>query len=355
MNYNHIPPDIMTKFLTDDLSAEEKQNAELHLAVCPECAAKLDEQRRFEDAAARSYPRTFSGRLDPDCEKAIDDAVRDRLNTPEESPAWKKRIRGAVVIQLGAVLTVALILFAMIITSGKKKAAGPNKVSAATAASAAAPAAKRSKEVTTAPAPSAEVPKADAEGSEAPLVMEPLNTGLIRLFSLNEISLRPGEKETFRQGAVCMDSPFEEGVCILLAVSPEREDPAAERAALQIVPAGTTVLISELSKSGEGDAVSAALFNRKKNDPVFVFARVVSSDEGASDIRIAGKDILKNLEDAPAPLRLAAVMHAAGKPQILLNREIRKKMLNELESLAKNEYADDLRISLFLEKLRKVK
>ena len=126
MNYNHIPSDVMTKYLTDDLSPEERRTAELHIAGCPECAAKLDEQRRFEDAAARSYPRTFSGKLDPECAKAIDDAVRDRLNTPEESPFWTKRIRGTVVIQFLTVAAVALVLFAMIVApsdsdKGKKE------------------------------------------------------------------------------------------------------------------------------------------------------------------------------------------------------------------------------------------
>ena len=365
MNYNHITPDVMTKFLTDDLSPEERQAAELHFAVCPECAAKLDEQRRFENDAARSYPRTFSGRLDPDCEKALGEAVREQLNAPAESPVWIKRIRGTVAIQVGAVAAVALLLFAMILApSGKKRTTdAPEK-----AGTAALPAQTKEASVKTPPAPVAvpaekEAPAEEvaAKPSEAeapvepPVVTEALNPGLIRLFALNEFSLRPTAKDTFRQGAVCMNSPFESGVCILLAVSPEKEDPAERRAELLIHPEGKTVLLSQVVKAGEEDTVSAALLNAEKKDPDFVFATVFSSDENAEQIRIAGKDVLKDDDPAPAPLRLAAVIHAAGKPRILLNREIRKKMLEELNALVKDEYAGDSRVVLFLEKLRKVK
>lgn len=367
MNYNHITPDIMTKFLTDDLSPEERQAAELHFAVCPECAAKLDEQRRFENDTARSYPRTFSGRLDPDSEKTISDAVREQLNEPAESPAWIKRIRGAVVIQVTAVAAVAIILFAMILApSGKKQPAASAPEKTGTAAVVPEQVKESSVKTTPSPAPAVAAEKGEAAATaakpaeqeaeapvEPPVVTEALNPGLIRLFALNEFSLRPTEKDTFRQGAVCMDSPFESGVCILLAVSPEKEDPAERRAELLIHPEGKTVLLSQVVKAGEEDTVSAALINGEKKDPDVVFATIFSSDEKAEQIRIAGKDILK--DGAPAPLRLAAVIHAAGKPRILLNREIRKKMLEELSALVKEEYAGDSRVALFLEKLRKVK
>ena len=363
MNCNHISPDIMTKFLTDDLSAEERRTAELHLAVCPECAAKLDEQRRFEDAAARSYPRTFSGRLDPEGEKAIDDAVRERLNAPEVSPAWKKRIRGTVAVQLGAVAAVALMLLVMIVLPSRPKSkAAPVRKKAAKAVQtvqvvpAAVPAETKSRPAAAVVQEAVEPETEEEEDLGSLYVMEALNPGLVRLFSLNEISLRPPEKSSFREGAICMYSPFEKGICILLAAAPGKAEQPESSAGLRIVPRGKTVLLSELSRSGESDVVSAALLNLKKNQADFVFAAVMPSEAGDAPLfQIAEKDVLQDSVNAPAQLRLAAVMHAAGKPRILLNREIRKKMLEELESLAKNEYAGDLRIALFLEKLRKVK
>ena len=370
MNYNHIPPDIMTKFLTGDLSPEERRSAELHLAVCPECAARLDEQRRFEDAAARSYPRTFSGRLDPDQEKAIDEAVRQRLNSPGDSPAWKKRIRGAVAIQLCTVAVVAILLFVMIVApsgnaDGKKEknsdpvktenTLAPDKIPVSEATLDKAE--KKQPEEAAAVVPGPVVPerKTEAAGPVAPadeknrvITEEALNPGLIRIFGLNEISLLPPDGEKFRQGVVCMDSPFEPGIRILLAISGSEKHPG-----LHILPQGKTILRSRLARKGEDNAVSAALIPEKSEDPEFVFVQVVFADASAP-AAVSVKDIMSR-DSAPAPLRLAAVMHAAGIPRVLLKREIREKMLEELRDLAKNEYAETPGVAGFLEKLEKVK
>ena len=364
MNYNHIPPDVMTKYLTDDLSAEEKQTAELHIAVCPECAAKLDEQRRFEDAAARSYPRTFSGKLDADCTKAIDEAIRDRLNTPGDSPLWTKRIRGAVVIQFFTVAAVALLLFLMITaptgTAGGKKEKGPasneaetvlapDKIPAAEASAEVKEAETKPQSAAVAEQKAAVPEEKKAEEAKPAVQAEVLNPGLIRVFALNEISLRPLEKEPFQKGVVCMNSPFEPGALILLAVTDPKADPAG--AGIRIQPAGQTTLLTVFAKEGENNAVAAALACAKTEDPAFVFAKVVSGNESFD---VSAKDVW-NKEDAPAPLRLAAVMLAAGKPRLLLKRDIREKMIEELKSLAENEYAGSPQVARFLEKLQKVK
>ena len=362
MNCNHITSEIMTKFLTGDLSPEEKQNAELHIAVCPECAAKLDEQRRFENDAARSCPRTFSGRLDPKGKKAIDDAVRECLNAPSEISFWIKRIRGTVAIQLGAVAAVALLLLAMIlIPSGSKKRTNTETGKAAPSAAipvqtSATPVKKTAKKASAPVAPAGKAkPETAADTKDEPApVTEALNKDLIRIFALNEISLRPAKGDTFRHGAVCMESPFEDGVCILLAVC--SGDPAEGSAELRIHPEGKTVLLSQLYKSENDGVVSATLFNRKKEDPNFVFVTVFSPENGAAPFRVAGKDVLKSDDAAaPSPLRLAAILHAAGKPRILMKREIREKMITELDLLVKNEYAGDPQTAIFLEKLRKVR
>jgi len=363
MNYNHIPPDVMTKYLTGDLSAEERQAAELHVAVCPECAAKLDEQRRFEDAAARSYPRTFSGKLDADCAKAINEAIRDRLNTPDDSPFWTRRIRGNVVIQFFTVAAVAILLFLMINaptgkSEGKKeKEPASNKAEAAALApdkipASVAPAAVKKAEAD-APSAAAAGPKAAVPAKKAEEVKQadPLNPGLVRMLALNEISLRPPENGSFRQGAVCMNSPYEPGVRILLAVSAPKADPAG--AGLGIQPEGRTTILTFFAKAGEDDAAAAALLCEKKDDPAFVFAKVISGDASAP-LAVSAKDV-KSKADAPAPLRLAAVMLAAGKPRLLLKRDIREKMIEELKSLAGNEYAGSPQVARFLEKLEKVK
>ena len=106
---------------------------------------------------------------------------------------------------------------------------------------------------------------------------ESLNPGLMRLLNLNELSLRPMEKEPFRQGVVCMDSPFEPGVRILLAVYAPKADPAEKRSGFQILPEGKTVLCTLWSKPGEDGAVSAALICGKAEDPASVFVTVVPS------------------------------------------------------------------------------
>ena len=74
-----------------------------------------------------------------------------------------------------------------------------------------------------------------------------------------------------------------------------------------------------------------------------------------SSYKVTRANLIEDFSKAPAPLRLVTVAHAAVDPELVLDSKIRSRMIEELEKLLANEYANDvnvMRLKIILQKFK---
>ena len=92
MSFQHVSDDTLSGYLSGELTAREKYDADTHFTICPECAARLEEQRSFEKKIAAAYNSSFPLYLSPDAHKAVADEVSAGFAVDTQASLWQKRI-----------------------------------------------------------------------------------------------------------------------------------------------------------------------------------------------------------------------------------------------------------------------
>ena len=115
-SFRHVTDELLSGYLSGELTAREKYDADSHFTICPECAAKLEKQREFEKLIASTYNSSFPLYLSPNARNAVAAEVSAGFNVDTKAPFWQRKILTSLLVQIISVCLVAAAVAAMILT-----------------------------------------------------------------------------------------------------------------------------------------------------------------------------------------------------------------------------------------------
>ena len=405
MSFQHVTDETLSGYLAGELTAREKYDADSHFTICPACAAKLEKQREFEKKIAAAYNSSFPLYLSPDARNAVSGEVSAGFAVDTKAPLWQKKIVISFLIQAASVILVAAAVAAMILTQPRDNKTEVETVPAAPAVKnvqpeklpepvktdspavtqtvvkvkapspvVPAPAPVKEKQVETAvvktvvppPAPVAKVePPAPpvkpvetkpvetkvAETSEALLQA---HSALIKLFRIDQIAIRKKSDQNFLLQGV--KSPFADDLYVIYAASGVPEKDAKRQVELILAPIGKMPFVIS-HPAGQNDVCIMAFRTRTLPGEIGKLESAITED-GEKNINtlLFEKDMIAaDFNAAPEQVRLAAILQAASVPRLILKRDIRAKVIAELENLLAGGYAADPQVKAMLEQLKKVR
>lgn len=421
MSFKHVTDEILSGYLAGELTAREKYDADSHFTICPECAAKLENQRSFEKKIAAAYNSSFPLYLSPDAHCAVAEEISAGFAVDTKAPVWQKRIFIKFFTQAASVMFVAALIAVMILTQSntaipqeavpaaaaldqapaapaapkvnqviavkKKLPVAVNKVTAvvkvkkqktvvkpdvvkpvvqqkaiAAQKSVAAPKPVVPADVQVAkiakPAPAAipEKVKAKAVVKKTP-VGNPLlqsNPALIRYFHIHPVAVRKTSDNIFLLQGV--KSPFANDLYVIYAASGTPEKGAQRKVELSLSAAGK-IPFAVYHPAGQSDVCIMSILTPVLPREIGKLESVISEGpEKQTNTLLLGKEIITaDFNTAPEQVRLAAVLYAAAVPRLILKRDVRTKVLAELEKLLAGGYAGDPKVRTVYEQLKKVR
>ncbi len=394
MSFKHVTDEILSGYLAGELTAREKYDADSHFTICPECAAKLEKQRAFEKQIASVYNSSFPLYLSPDARNAVFAEVSAGLAVDAKAPLWRKKIICSFLIQTASLILVAAAVAAMILTQSMnhktvdhaeaapaaktvKKEPPPvtqTVVTIKTTPVAPAPVEKKQVEPpvvkTVLPPPPAApvVRKVEPPPAVKPVVAKPVETktaqvpdsllqpheALSKMFRINQIAIRKKSDHIFLLEGV--KSPFADDLYVIYAATGVPEKGSKREVELNLLPVGK---ISGVIRHPAGQNDICIMVFRTPALPAEI-GKLESavSEEGERQVNtlLFEKDIITtDFNAAPEQVRLAAILQAASVPRLILKRDIRAKVIAELEKLLAGGYAADPHVKATLEQLKKVR
>lgn len=456
MSFKHVTDEILSGYLSGELTAREKYDADSHFTICPECAAKLEEQRAFEKKIAAAYNSSFPLYLSPDAHSAVAEEVSAGFVVNSKAPLWQKRILVKFFTQAASVVFVAALIAVMILTQSRSSVPGENipaaapevpvnnmpapVVSVKTAPPASSPAPKpdrvvaarvtmpaAEKKVSVAPkqkqplvsadAPKSAKPKSAPAVAAAPVkpapvkpapvkttpvvvaasvknapaaavapvktepavkpaaktvapvpavaavvkkvkVADPLlqsHDSLVKLFRIDPVTIRKKSDNIFLLQGV--KSPFAEDLYVIYAAAGMPEKGSVRTVELTLSATGKKLLYAVTHPAAQKDVCVMSFRSRILPREIGKLDFVVSEgQEKQVNSLFFGKDkIASDFNSAPEQIRLAAIIQAASIPQLILKRNVRTKILAELEKLLSGGYAGDPQVKAMYERLKKVR
>lgn len=121
MRFQHVSEETLSGYLSGELTAREKYDADTHFTICPECAARLEEQRSFEKKITAAYNSSFPLYLSPDARRAIMDEVNAGFVVDSQAPLWQKRVMFKLFAQVASVVIVAASIALMVFTQNTQQ------------------------------------------------------------------------------------------------------------------------------------------------------------------------------------------------------------------------------------------
>ena len=380
-SFKHVTDEILSGYLSGELTAREKYDADSHFTICPECAAKLEKQREFEKLIASTYNSSFSLYLSPDARNAVAAEVSAGFNIDTKAPLWQRKILVSFLIQAVSVILVAASVAAMILTQRNDNKTEVEAVPAApveavqpeqpavtqTVVTVKMPPAEvketpvkaevaKPAEPTPAPVPVAKV-ELPAKKTEVAKTADPLlqaHVSLIKLFHIDQIAIRKQSDQIFLLHGV--KSPFADDLYVIYAAAGVPEKDATRQIELNLAPVKKMSAISSYP-AGQRDVCVMTFRTSTLSDEIGKLESLVT-ENGEKNVNtlLIEKDIIESdFNAAPEQVRLAAILQAASVPRLILKRNVRAKVIAELEKLLACGYAADPQVKFMLEQLKKVR
>lgn len=396
MSFQHVSDEILSGYLSGELTAREKYDADSHFTICPECAARLEEQRSFEKKIAAAYNSSFPLYLSPDARCGVADEVRAGFVVDKQAPLWKKRIMLKLFTQVASIVIVAAVIALMVFSREEMNLppVSPIQNTAAVAqtekqVAPPAPAAKqnlsftakalvKSKTAQEKPGPEA-VMLRTAKVNDRPVMNKPLpadttaapasvatqrlvapvvslkpHKSLVRIFQTDKILIRKNTDKNFVLQGV--KSPFADNLYVIYAASGVQGENTSRKVELELIPAGDPEYDS-FHPAGQKD-VAVLIVRPRSQAPVTGILNAAITEDGekrSSSLKFGSSVFASDFRTAPEQVRLAVILHAIGNPAYVLKRERRAVILAELEQLLAGGYAENLQIKTLLEQLKKVR
>ena len=380
-SFKHVTDEILSGYLSGELTAREKYDADSHFTICPECAAKLEKQREFEKLIASTYNSSFPLYLSPDARNAVAAEVSAGFNIDTKAPLWQRKILVSFLIQAVSVILVAVSVAAMILTQRNDNKTEVEAVPAApveavqpeqpavtqTVVTVKMPPAEvketpvkaevaKPAEPTPAPVPVAKV-ELPAKKIEVAKTADPLlqaHISLIKLFHIDQIAIRKQSDQIFLLHGV--KSPFADDLYVIYAAAGVPEKDATRQIELNLAPVKKMSAISSYP-AGQRDVCVMTFRTSTLSDEIGKLESLVT-ENGEKNVNtlLIEKDIIESdFNAAPEQVRLAAILQAASVPRLILKRNVRAKVIAELEKLLAGGYAADPQVKVMLEQLKKVR
>ncbi len=380
-SFKHVTDEILSGYLSGELTAREKYDADSHFTICPECAAKLEKQREFEKLIASTYNSSFPLYLSPDARNAVAAEVSAGFNVDTKAPLWQRKILVSFLIQAVSVILVAASVAAMILTQRNEHKTEVESVPAApveavqpeqpavtqTVVTVKMPPAEvketpakaevaKPAEPTPAPVPVAKV-ELPAKKIEVAKTADPLlqaHISLIKLFHIDQIAIRKQSDQIFLLHGV--KSPFADDLYVIYAAAGVPEKDAARQIELNLAPVKKMSAVSSYP-AGQRDVCVMTFRTSTLSDEIGKLeSSVTENGEKNVNTLLIEKDIIESdFNAAPEQVRLAAILQAASVPRLILKRNVRAKVIAELEKLLAGGYAADPQVKVMLEQLKKVR
>ena len=385
MSFQHVSDEILSGYLSGELTAREKYDADSHFTICPECAARLEEQRSFEKKIAAAYNSSFPLYLSPDARCGVADEVRAGFVVDKQAPLWKKRIMLKLFTQVASIVVVAAVIALMVFSREEMNLppVSPIQNTAAVAqtekqVAPPAPVAKQNlsftvkAQVKSKTAQGKPVPEAvmlrTAKVNDRPVMNKPLpadttvapvvslkpHKSLVRIFQTDKILIRKNTDKNFVLQGV--KSPFADNLYVIYAASGVQGENTSRKVELEMIPAGDPEYDS-FHPAGQKD-VAVLIVRPRSQAPVtgILNAAIIENGEKrSSSLKFSSSVFSSDFRTAPEQVRLAVILHAIGNPAYVLKRERRAVILAELEQLLAGGYAENLQIKTLLEQLKKVR
>lgn len=122
MSFQHVTTETLTGYLAGELSAREKYDADTHFAVCPECAALLEQQRSFEQKIIAAYPTERPAQLSHAALLCVNNELRSGFQVKDQTEVWNGKCRNELIIQVCSFLLIVILLFLLILPSIREAA-----------------------------------------------------------------------------------------------------------------------------------------------------------------------------------------------------------------------------------------
>ena len=356
MNFNHLKPETVTAYLAHELPAQDKYNADAHLAVCPECAAKLDRQRREREKISKAFARSpESGMiLSGAGRSAVDEEIRAGIGEDSSSArAWTRRIRRSLLIQIFSILLAGGILAFLLFLPRPEK-----KETVVPPAPAPAPetVAESTPEVPSeTPPPAEETQPESVSGLEKPFLQ---SRELIEKLGLEKIPSAPaGEADTLLQVFVsAVRFPFASDSCVVYADALPGKNVSVS---LELLPPDEVRSDACALRPGSAPNAHSLLLGHVPEGtelpPLKLSIRCSSPDGTVRETFLPVPGKILDFHDGQARVRLAALLHAASNPYLLLNKQSRAEILRDFDALLKSEYAAREDVRRLTEQLRRIK
>lgn len=397
MSFQHVSDDTLSGYLSGELTAREKYDADTHFTICPECAARLEEQRSFEKKIAAAYNSSFPLYLSPDAHKAVADEVSAGFAVDTQASLWQKRIVFKLVAQAASVVLVAASIALMVFTQSREPAVTPVQTTGVTVdrvvnvpvkakmqmqeqaspvkiaekspvAKTVAPLNKKQKDtaqpvqIVKNAVPIAPVAAAASVASSGPAVSkkipaDPLlkqHDSLVKIFKSDKIAIRKMSDRNFVLQGV--KSPFTEDLYVIYAASGVPENDTKRTVELSLSTVRKLEYVS-FHPAGQKDVCVMAFRARSLPREFGNLETVITENQEKRTNTLHLGRMLVNMDFATAPesVRLAAILHAVSNPRLVLKRTSRSKIIAELEKLLAGGYAADPQIKALYEQLKKVR
>ncbi len=359
MNFNHLKEDTFNMYLSGELSAQERHAADSHLTVCPACAGKLEEHRKFLEQLTETFREEKETlRLSSRDRIVIHNAVKEKMTLPCDSGTdWNRRVRNGLLLQLFAVLLTLLLLGLAFFLPARKEiqvpAVEPQTPVPAPVQDIKEPEALP-KETETLPLPETKEPETAAvpepKEPEATPRRNSWNRDLGKVLDLDNVDIFQNQvvNEGFQVSRFCFESPFAKDNFIIAVYATDTKNPDSE-ISLQLASVAN---LEERHPAGQKNGITGIFvmpFGELKNSRTEVCIRH-SLHEKEIRFPLSGM-ALQNIEDVPQEIRLEAAIRACADPALVMKKDIRKQIAVFLEENG----SDDPAIAELITKLKKIK
>lgn len=169
-----------------------------------------------------------------------------------------------------------------------------------------------------------------------------------REIKLNNNMVAPKDKDAlYSYKAIAAKSPFKKDSYVIYAEAvPNERRVGRQQVRLDID--GLSMRNTSSLRQDDIPFTESLLFELKdvpgKTDVIAKVTVEIENTSMLTSYKLTAADVIEDFDKAPAPLRLAAVAHAANDQEIVFNKEMRLKMIAELDKLLANEYANDITV-----------
>jgi hypothetical protein len=180
------------------------------------------------------------------------------------------------------------------------------------------------------------------------------HVSLVKLFHINQIAIRKNSDQIFLLHGV--KSPFADDLYVIYAASGLPGNNVQRQVELKLAPAGNMSAVVGHPADQSDVCIMTFRTSALSNEIGTLESTVTEDGEKRVNSLSIEKDIIESdFNAAPEQVRLAAILQAASVPRLILKRNVRAKVIAELEKLLAGGYAADPQVKAMLEQLKKVR